>query len=34
MSHTRGEAAKYLDISRKTLIYRMEKHGLARTIEG
>ena len=26
-------AAKYLDISRKTLIYRMEKHGLARTIE-
>ncbi len=25
-------AAKYLDISRKTLIYRMEKHGLARTI--
>ncbi|MCX6603341.1 MAG: sigma-54 dependent transcriptional regulator [Acidobacteria bacterium] len=27
-------AAKYLDISRKTLIYRMEKHGLARTIEG
>ena len=27
-------AAKYLDISRKTLIYRMEKHGLARTMEG
>ncbi len=27
-------AAKYLDISRKTLIYRMERHGLARTIEG
>jgi two-component system NtrC family response regulator len=26
-------AAKYLDISRKTLIYRMEKHGLTRTIE-
>ncbi len=29
-----AHAAKYLDISRKTLIYRMEKHGLARTIEG
>ena len=24
------KAARYLDISRRTLIYRMEKHGLAR----
>ena len=24
-----SQAARYLDISRKTLIYRMEKHGLA-----
>ena len=23
------QAARYLDISRRTLIYRMEKHGLA-----
>ncbi len=26
-----SQAARYLDISRKTLIYRMEKHGLLRT---
>jgi DNA-binding NtrC family response regulator len=25
-----SQAAKYLDLSRKTLIYRMEKYGLAR----
>ena len=25
-----GAAARYLDISRRTLIYRMEKHGLAK----
>jgi len=25
-----SQAARYLDISRKTLIYRMEKHGLAK----
>jgi two-component system NtrC family response regulator len=24
------QAARYLDISRRTLIYRMEKHGLGR----
>jgi len=24
------QAARYLDISRRTLIYRMEKHGLRR----
>ncbi|MBL8239000.1 MAG: sigma-54-dependent Fis family transcriptional regulator [Bryobacterales bacterium] len=27
-----SQAARYLDISRKTLIYRMEKHGLAQPI--
>ena len=27
------QAAKYLDISRRTLIYRMEKHGLNRELE-
>jgi DNA-binding NtrC family response regulator len=28
-----SQAARYLDISRKTLIYRMEKHGLAQPAE-
>ena len=28
-----SQAARYLDISRKTLIYRMEKHGLAQPVE-
>jgi two-component system NtrC family response regulator len=28
------QAARYLDISRRTLIYRMEKHGLRRDGEG
>jgi len=27
-------AARYLDISRKTLIYRMERHGIQRPQEG
>ena len=27
------QAAKFLDISRRTLIYRMEKHGLRRELE-
>jgi two-component system NtrC family response regulator len=28
-----SQAARYLDISRKTLIYRMEKHGLGQPVE-
>jgi two-component system NtrC family response regulator len=28
------QAARYLDISRRTLIYRMEKHGLRREGDG